>query len=467
MIAPTMLGTAAIGLAVALAGPPRTTGIAHDAVAAATAPAPLPAPAPTGTASTAAGPLDSLTVSYEVAGVKVIHRPIATNDVVAVNLYLLGGTRQTTAALAGIEPFLLHASEYGTKRYPGEAARRALAHTGSWISISTSPDYTGIGFRGIKQEFDSTWAVFADRVMHPMLDSSAMEITRAQLLAAVKAERESPESHATWIADSLAHESHPYAIPALGSEASIRALTAANLREYAERQMVTSRMLLVVVGDVSRERVEQAVSATLGTLPRGDYRWTLPTAWTAKAPRVVTVPRKTQTNYIVGYFSGPQQSSPDYPAFRIATAYLGGILFDVIRSEGLSYSAGAGTLDYGATAGMIHVSTVRPDSVLKIINLAIDYIQMEPLPRSDLLRHSRSYVNSYYYQTESNASQASMLAMAQLYRGDFRAAAEYADVLKKVTGADVKRAAREFIKNIQYAYVGDSAKAPVKLMMKP
>ena len=455
MIAPYTIGTATLGLFVALAGAPLATRSASEEVRS------VPQ------SSSGAGPLDSLTVSYEVAGVKVIHRPIATNDVVAVNLYLLGGSRQTRPERAGIESFLLHASEYGTKRYPGEAARRALAHTGSWISISATPDYTGIGFRGIKQEFDSTWAVFTDRVMNATLDSAAMEITRAQLLTSVKGERESPEQQSSYIADSLAYEGHPYAIPAHGTEASLSALTAADLRAFATEQLITSRMLLVVVGDISRERLEKAVASTLGTLPRGSYAWSLPPEWTAKAPRVSSVQRKLPTNYIFGQFGGPQQSSADFPAFRIATSYLGGVLEDVIRAEGLSYSAGAMTLEYGATGGAIYVSTVRPDSVLKIINLAIDYIQQEPLPRSSLVKLSQRYVNSYYYQTESNAEQASMLAMAQLYRGDFRAAAEYADVLRKVTGADVRRAARQYVKHIQYAYVGDTLKAPVKLMLKP
>ena len=455
MIAPGMLGGASIALAVALAGTPLGTGTAAGA------------PRPGEPGLPASMSVDSLTVTYDVAGLKVIHRRVTTNDVVAVNLYLLGGTRQTTAAAAGIEPFVLHASDYGTKHYPGEAARRALAHTGSWIRIATTPDYSGIGFRGIKQEFDSTWAVFADRVMHPTLDSAALAITRAQLLVAVKARRESPDAHAAYTADSLAYESHPYSIPVLGSEASLAALTADDMRKYVSEQMVTSRMLLVVVGDVSRERLEQAITRTLGTLPRGSYTWSLPAPWTATAPRVVTVQRKIPTNYIHGFFSGPQQSSPDYPAFRIATNYLGNILSGVIRYEGLSYHAGAGTLDYGATGGAIYVSTVRPDSVVKIINLAIDYIHSEPLPRSDLVKSAKRYINGYYYATESNAEQASMLAEAQLYRGDFRAAADHADVLRKVTGADVRRAARQYIKNIQYAYVGDTLKAPKKLMLKP
>jgi predicted Zn-dependent peptidase len=124
-------------------------------------------------------------------------------------------------------------------------------------------------------------------------------------------------------------------------------------------------------------------------------------------------------------------------------------------------------LERGASGGGVYVSTVRPDTVVKIINSAIDYIQAEPLPRASLQKHAKRYDNRYSYQTESAAEQADVLAQAQIYSGDFRAASEFGAVLKKVTGADVRRVARQYIKHIQYAYVGDTTKAPLKLMLKP
>ena len=454
MISTHALGAAGISLALSLAGTLGGGTIESGTHA-------------TSASRTIVEPLDSLTITYEVAGVKVIHRPVGVTDVVAVNLYLLGGSRQVTAANAGVEPFLLYASEYGTKKYPGEAARRALGHTGSWISVEATPDYSRLAFRGIKQEFDSTWSVFADRLMHPTLDSTAMEIVRGQLMTTVRSRDESPEAHAARVADSLPFESHPYGIPPFGTQASISGMTAEEIRKFAAEQLVTSRMMLVVVGDISREQLERAVTATLGTLPRGSYTWSLPPEWPAKAPRVATVHRKLPTNYIFGLFSGPRMSSPDYPAFTIATGFLGGVLEDVIRSEGLSYSAGAYALEYGATGGGIYVSTVRPDTVVKIINAAIDLIKLEPLARSGLVKHAQRYLSRYYFQNESSAERASVLAMAQLYSGDFRSAATYGDVLRKVSGGDVRSAARKYVKNIQYGYVGDTTRAPVKLMLKP
>lgn len=61
---------------------------------------------------------DTATASFDVNGLKVILRRNTANDVVAANMYLLGGVQQVTPATQGIENFLLQASERGTKLFP-------------------------------------------------------------------------------------------------------------------------------------------------------------------------------------------------------------------------------------------------------------------------------------------------------------------------------------------------------------
>ena len=91
--------------------------------------------------------------------------------------------------------------------------------------------------------------------------------------------------------------------------------------------MVTSRMLLVVVGNVERARIEKLVAPTLGTLPHGNYKWTPPPDPLARPADVVFVQRPLPTNYLLGYYAGPRSTSPDYQALRIATSVLSGRLF--------------------------------------------------------------------------------------------------------------------------------------------
>ena len=71
--------------------------------------------------------VDSTTNDWEVGGLRVIHRRGAANEIVVANLYLLGGSRQVTAATAGIEPLVIAASERGTATYSRDQLRAMLA----------------------------------------------------------------------------------------------------------------------------------------------------------------------------------------------------------------------------------------------------------------------------------------------------------------------------------------------------
>ena len=81
--------------------------------------------------------LTSATTSFDVSGVRVILRQNDANNVVAANLYLLGGSRQVTDANAGIEPVLLDVSERGTLRYPKNSLRNAMSKLGSVSPLLT------------------------------------------------------------------------------------------------------------------------------------------------------------------------------------------------------------------------------------------------------------------------------------------------------------------------------------------
>ncbi|MGH8328058.1 MAG: hypothetical protein ACRET2_14990, partial [Steroidobacteraceae bacterium] len=128
---------------------------------------------------------DSMTSSFTVSGVNVIVRRNTATDVVAANLYLLGGTRQATDSTVGVEPMLLWVSEQGTSHYSRDALRRKTADLGSTIVVEPRHDWTMFGFRGIRETFDSTWMLLSDRLMHGTTDSTAVELVRSQVLSAV------------------------------------------------------------------------------------------------------------------------------------------------------------------------------------------------------------------------------------------------------------------------------------------
>lgn len=408
---------------------------------------------------------DSATTAFDVDGVRVIHRPNYGTDVVAVNLYLLGGTRQLTAATQGVEALLVRAGEYGSAAYPGDAQRTAWGRTGSVLVTTTTADWTLYGFRGVHDEFDASWDVWADRLLHPTLAERDLGVVRGRLVSRARRRRADPDGLAFAAADSVAFAGHPYALDPAGTDASLAALDSAALERYAAAQLVRSRLLVVVVGRADRARVEAAVRRTFARLPQGAYRWTLPpvapgqTRTLAHDGTATFLPRPFATNYLLGVFQGPPASAPDVPAFRVAAALYGARLHQAVREQrGLSYAASAPFLDRGVTGAVLYVSTTQPRKVLDVARGQLDTLRRELYPAGAMHYFTDQFVTDYLAENMTSAAQADVLARAELYDGDYRRAMRSMDALRGVSAADVRAAAARYLRRPHFVYLGDTTR---------
>jgi zinc protease len=412
-------------------------------------------------------PTDTLTSKFDVVGIPVILRRVSANNVVAANLYLLGGTRQLTARTQGIETLLLEASERGTAKYPRDVLRTKMARLGSAIGVGANSDWTTISLRATTTGLDSTWAILADRVMAPRLDPTEVELVREQFVTATRQRKDSPDALLDYLADSIAFSGHPYALEPTGTEPSLTSINTSALKSYHASQFVTSRMMLVVVGNVSRTKVEKLVRETLGRMPKGNYVWTLPDP-PAELPSAYVVEQRTlPTNYLQGYFHGPKATSPDYPALRLACAVLSGRLFAEVRGRrNLAYSVNAPFVERAFSLGGLYVTTTQPDEVLTIMRQQITSLREGTITDEGLDRLVQQFIVTYFLDNETNADQANMLARAELYQGDFRRAAQFVEELRAVTPEQIQQAARTYMSKVRWAYVGDPSKVTPARMLR-
>ncbi|HWZ59183.1 MAG TPA: insulinase family protein [Gemmatimonadaceae bacterium] len=413
------------------------------------------------------------TISYEVNGLQVIQQPSAGSQIVTVSLYLLGGTRQLAPATAGIERVALEAAAGGTNRYPGVRSNIALARTGSRLRVIAGVDWTTFGFVGLVDQVDSTWAVFADRVVAPRLDSASVAVARARLRLEAHRRRQDPNTFIQAIADSVVFAGHPYAIDPNGTTASMDAITAADVHRYVAEQFVTSRMLLVVVGPVPPERVQQAVAATLGTLPRGTYRWTPPPPLPAHdRPTLSVVTRPLGTDYLFGYFNGPPVTSSDYAAFQVATDMLNGRLRfatahenNVVRPDpALSYTVSATFYGRAIAMGGLYSMTDAPSLVLTSVRTEIWKVQWGWYQLYALTDYLDHFTSIYYLSNATGAGRADQLARAAIYLGDYRKVDAEFEALRHVQMGQIQAATGYYTRHIQFVYVGDPEDIDPSLM---
>jgi len=408
---------------------------------------------------------DTGTIAYNVDGIRVIQRHVGSGDIVVANLYLLGGVRQITKANAGIELLLLEASERGTRSYSRDRLRRSMAQLGTSITTQVGVDWSAIGLRATRATLDSTWSILASRITEPRFDSTEVGLLRRQLIAGVRQREDSPDAQIEFVADSFAFNGHPYEVPPSGTESSLAGITVQDLQRYQDAQVVKSRMLLVVVGNVSRAHMERLVRGSLSKLPAGTYRWTLPDTLPRRPSGAVTINRDLPTNYILGLYPGPRADSPDYHALRIASAILSGQLFSEIRSKrNLTYAVDAPFIERAVAAGGLYVTTVAPELTLDVMRRELRDLQTGTVEPRALERLILQFITQYFLDNESGAQQADFLARAELFYGDFRRADRFVDELRAITPADIQRAAVRYMRDVRFVFIGDARQAPIRIM---
>jgi len=392
-----------------------------------------------------------VTLAYDVAGLRIIQRQTPASDVVAVRLYLLGGSRQNSAATAGIEALLLRTLELDRQRDVARLGGQPIREIGY--------DWSVIGFLSLKQDFDSVWAVFADQLLRPQPSYEGMTQAKAEMLGAAARRATQPDLRIATIAQIAAFPDHPYGIDVRGTERTLKRFTRPNLERYAAEQFVTSRMLLVVVGDVPRAGVESAVQTTLARLPAGNYQWTLPPEVEHRPRAWLTEHRVLPTNYILGYFAGPPPTHDDYFGFLIATQLLSSGIAQAVRDQhSLSYAAYAPFLDRAIPIGGVYASTQSPAVVYRIMKKEIGDLQADEVHPLALRRFVSQFRLDELGRQMTNDGQADALARAELYFGDWQVADDYFERLARVRPSDVRRAAIKYMPNIELAYLGDTTK---------
>jgi zinc protease len=149
----------------------------------------------------------------------------------------------------------------------------------------------------------------------------------------------------------------------------------------------------------------------------------------------------------------------------VATAVLSGRLFTEVRSRrNLSYAVESPFLERSHAVGGLYVTTVDPNAVLHIMRDELTALQSDPVEAAGLKRLEQQFITEYYLKNETNADQANVLARAELYQGDYRAADRFMEELRRVTPDDVVRVARIYLTNFRFAFVGDTTKVDRTLL---
>lgn len=403
----------------------------------------------------------NLVTKFDVNGLKVLVKRRPNSPTVAAGLFIRGGARNITDKNAGIENLMLNAATEGSKKFPREILRRELARTGSGIGASVSNDYSAISLASTLQNFDRSWEIFTDIAFNPAFAPEDVERVRTAIMSGLREQETNNDNFLQVLQERIIYANHPYANDVNGTLETISRFSAKDLSDYHQKVMQTSKLLLVIVGDVDPKAIQTRVAgiaATFGKLPRGDYKETPFPAFDFSKATLDITPRTLPTNYVQGVFNAPSMSNPDYYAMRVAIAILNSRVNDEVRTKRqLSYAPSANLDSYAANTANIYVTAVDANQAVNVMLGEVNNLKTKQITEGTVDGIAGFFLTQYYIDQQTNGAQAGELARYELIGGGWRNAFGFLEKVRAVTPAEVQTVAQKYMKNIRFVVVGNPA----------
>lgn len=401
----------------------------------------------------------ALVTEFDVNGMKVLVKRRAGSQTVAAGLFLRGGSRNITAENAGIESLMLDVATEASTGFPRERLRGELARMGTLLSSSENYDYSVLSLTSTRQNFDRSWEIFTDVALRPAFTKEDFALVQSRKVSGLQDDSDDPDTYLQRLQERVAYTGHPYLNRPQGTAESIARLTLEDIRKYHQQAMQTSKLLLVVVGDLDPAALRASIASSFGKLPRGNYNQEPVPQLTFAAPTVEVTQRGLPTNYVQGLFTAPPLTADDIHAMQIASSILRDRVFEEVRvKRNLSYAPNAFLNSQGANVGGIYVTAVDANQAVRVMLNEIKRLQTEPINQQDITGVISQYLTTYYLSQETNAAQAANLAEYELIGGGWRRAFDMLSHLRAVSPVDVQRAAQKYMRNIRFVVLGDPAR---------
>lgn len=398
----------------------------------------------------------ALVTEFEINGLKVLVKRREGSQTVAAGLFIRGGVDNVTSTNAGVEAFMLNVASEASASFPRERLRKELARMGTVVGYSASYDFSTLSLAATRKSFDRSWEIFTDVALRPSFTKEDVALVQARIVASLSDDADRPDTYLQRLQERVAYVGHPYLNRPEGTAENISRLTAEDLRAYHLRIMQTSRLLLVIVGDLDATLLKTKIAASFGKLPRGDYKPRLPPQLSFTSSTVDVTQRDLPTNYIQGMFTAPPITSPDIYPMRVASSILRDRVFEEVRvRRNLSYAPDAFLRGQSANTGGLYVTAVDANQAVRVMLNEIARLQRDPIGPDDITAVIAQFLTTYYIGQETNAAQAADLAQNELIGGGWRNSLTFLEKLRAVTPADVQRVAQKYMRNIRFVVLGN------------
>jgi predicted Zn-dependent peptidase len=360
-------------------------------------------------------------------GIPVIVAARPDVPVARVSLLFQGGFTADQGRKPGTASFAMSLLDEGAGKLDSLAIADRAERLGAQIAAGAGLDTASASVSALTDQLDPSIGLLADIVRRPTFPENEIERVRKEWIASIAREKLSPDALAMRVLPPLLYgEGHPYGIPFSGSgtEASIAALTRADLVDFQRDFLRPDNATIIVVGAVTPATLLPLLEKYFGDWPR-------PASPRPALPAIATVAPKTgervflldrpgaqQTTILAGQLM-PSSAAADRIELNTANDVIGGTFTSRINMN----LREAKHWSYGARSSLPETLAQRPwllsapvqsdktvDSIRELRRELAEFVGAKPAAPDEIAKVRDRDVRALSGQFETNAAVGGAIA---------------------------------------------------------
>ena len=384
------------------------------------------------------------------SGVPVLVKQRSGAPILHAGLFALGGPSAESMEIGGRTLLMARTAIKGTERRSAVQIAEDGEMLGGSVSPSVGGDSVGWTISVPSAHGAAALELLADVTQHPVFDAAALETERAIALADLASLHDDMYRYPMRLATQAAFMGHPYGVPTLGTEASLRAHTRDDLVRWHRARIMEAPGVIAIVGDADPSELAMIAARHFGSLRFVPPAELPPPQWPARLIESVERREKAQTALVLSW---PGPSRADVARFDVAmlvgvASGLGGRLFEELRDkESLCYTVmafGGERRVAGSFNAYIATSPDKEDAARAGLLRELARFVSDPVSDEELQRAKTYAIGSHAIRQQSGGAVLGELVDAWLF-GELRDLEQYEQRVRAVTAEGIQETARRYI----------------------
>ncbi len=327
---------------------------------------------------------------------------------------------------------------------------------GAQFNASADRDTATVSLRSLTDEdlLGPAVETLTQVLQSPSFPKAAFERERKRMLVALQQEQESPGDIANNKFYAVLYGNHPYASDPTGTPEALKAMTRDDVAAFQHRYYVADNALVVIVGDLSKDRAQRLADTLMDKLPKGQHAAPLPPAPPLEKSQTVMVPHTSTQTHVLSGEVGITRKDPQFFALYVGNHVLGGnglvsrLAEEIREKRGLSYSTYSYFLPLAAKGPFIIGLQTRNKEVkqaIDVMNQTLTKYVADGPTAEELKEAKQNITGGFPLRIDSNRKIADYLALIGFYDLPLDYLNTFNKHVEQVTVADIRTAFKQHV----------------------